>query len=296
MKVLIIGGSGVIGYNILKDFLHDKIDLRFTYFKNKPPISGGGIYLDITKKNDTIKIIEQFNPDVVIHTVSITNLDLCENDHNLADEVNVKGTSNVIEGCKKNRSKLIFLSTSAVFDGTKLEYFEDDEPAPVSYYGKTKKISEDLVRNSKLPYLIIRIDQPYFWSEKWQHTNSVLRVLNSLRNKKLFKEIIDWYNTPTFIPDIVIAIKSLIKIDCCGIYHVVGSDYINRYNWALNVAAIFELDKNHILPITSDILNLSAKRVNVNLNNQKFQKETKIIMKGIKEGLLAMVDKEKYYK
>jgi len=289
LKVLIIGGSGVVGFNLFKDFLRGKIDVKFTYFEHELLIEEKeGYFLDITKKNETIKIINQHNPDIVIHTAGITNVDLCEKNQELADKVNVEGTLNVIEGCKENKSKLIFLSTSAVFNGSKSEYYEEDPTSPISYYGVTKKSAEELVKNSKLPYLIIRIDHPYYWTEKWQHSNSMLRVLNSLQNNNSFREVTDWYNTPTFIPDIIKAIKKLISFNSCGIYHVVGPDFINRYEWALNVAKIFELNKDKIMPIVSDVLNLPAKRANVNLNNQKFQNETKIIMKGIEEGMRVM--------
>jgi dTDP-4-dehydrorhamnose reductase len=294
LKILIIGGSGVIGYNLFKDFLQEKMDVKFTYFEHKLSIEEKeGYFLNIAKKNETIKIIKQCNPDIVIHTAGITNVDICENNQKLADKINVEGTLNVIEGCKESKSKLIFLSTSAVFNGSKSEYFEEDVTSPISYYGVTKKNAEELVKNSKLEYMIIRIDQPYGWTEKWQHSNSVLRILNAYQNNKLFKEIRDWYNTPTFIPDIVQAIKKLISLDSCGIYHIVGADFINRYEWSLEIAKIFELDKDKIVPITYKDLNLSAKRANVNLNNQKFQKESNLIMKGIKEGLMSMYKNKK---
>ena len=292
MKILIIGGSGVIGYNLLVDFIQEGMNTDFTYFKHKLPIKNG-YFLDITKRDDTIKVIDRCKPDVVIHTVGITNVDLCENDHKLADKINVKGTLNVIEGCKKTKSKLIFLSTSAVFDGTKSEYFEDDLMSPISYYGFTKKIAEEEIKKSRLQYIILRIDQPYFWTEKWHHTNSVLRVLEGLKETKNFEEISDWYNTPTFIPDIIHAIKKLINLDCKGVYHVVGHDFINRYKWALDVAEIFKLDKNKISSIISEKLDLPAKRANVKLNNEKIEKETKIVMKGVKEGLKIMLKNRK---
>ena len=94
------------------------------------------------------------------------------------------------------------------------------------------------------------------------------------------------------MPDFVKATWELIRKNLTGIFHVVGSDYINRYDWSLLVAEIFELDKNMINPIKSDILSLPAKRVNVNLKNQKLEQKAGFQMKGLKEGLLEML-KEK---
>ena len=91
---------------------------------------------------------------------------------------------------KKTNSKLVYFSTSAVFDGKKIKYSESDETCPVNNYGITKVLSEQLIKNSKLPFLIIRTDQPYGWNEKWQRTNSVLRIIDNLKNNNLFNKFL----------------------------------------------------------------------------------------------------------
>jgi len=288
MKILIIGGSGLIGTNFLKHFRkkRDK-EVEFTYFKTKIPFPNEYI-LDITENDKTVLLISKINPDVVIHTAAITNVDLSETNKELADSINVNGTKNVVDGCKITKSKLVYISAPLVFDGKKPKYLESDSPSPATYYGITKFKGEKLVKNSNLSYLILRTDQPYCWSEPWNHTNSVLRVLDKLRAGKEHNEIIDWMNTPTYIPDFVDAASQLLDYNATGIYHLVGSDYIDRYKWSLLVAEIFGLNKNLINPITSDKLNLAAKRVNVNLSNRKLHEKTGFSMKGVKEGLLQM--------
>jgi len=287
MKILIIGGSGVIGTKLVNYFKNEELETEYTYLKNKIPYYSG-YQLDITKKNEIIKIISKSNPDVVIHTAALTNVDLCETNNSLANLINVKGTENVIEGCKNVNSKLIYISTSFVFDGSKETYYENDKVSPATYYGITKQHSEDLVQKSGLQYLILRTDQPYCWVEKWQRTNSVVRALRTLQSGKVLKEIVDWYNTPTFVPDFVEATRKLIDDNASGIFHLVGSDFINRYTWSLSVAEIFGLNKKMILPINSETLNLAVKRVNVHLSNQKIFEKTGIRMNGIKEGLEEM--------
>ena len=101
-------------------------------------------------------------------------------------------------------------------------------------------------------------------------------------------EIKNWYNTPTYVPDLVLIISKLIKNCSEGIFHVVGPDYINRYFWSLEVAKIFNLDETKIYPIKSEKLQLHAKRTNVNLKNTKILKETGLKIKGVKEGAIAM--------
>jgi len=289
MKILIIGGSGFIGTNLLQYYKKQaNSDLEFTYLKNEIPFPNGH-QLDITENDKTIKLISKINPDVVIHTVALTNVDLCETDNALADSINVIGTQNVVEGCKITKSKIAYVSTSYVFDGKK-KYFEEDLPVPANYYGITKFKGEELVKNSNLSYLVLRTDQPYGWPELWHHTNSVKRVIDNLSSGKEHNEIIDWKNTPTYVTDFVKATAQLLDNDANGVYHLVGSDFINRYEWSLITADVFGLNKNLIKSIVSEKLNLSARRVNVNLNNQKLHKKTGIVMKGVKEGMMHMRD------
>lgn len=292
MSILIIGGSGVIGYYILKKFLKKKIKTNYTFFEKRLPTIQNGYFLDITKKQETIKIIKQFKPEIVIHTAGLTNVDKCENEQDVAENINVEGTKNIIEGCKECNSKLMFFSTSAVFNGEKTEYSEEDKTSPISFYGKTKLKSEEFIRKSGLPYNIIRIDQPYYWVEKWHHTNSVIRILDALKENGSFREVTDWFNTPTYIPDIINATSKLISLDLNGIYHVVGSDFVNRYQWALLTAEIFQLNKKKIIPINSNLLNVSAKRANVKLSNKKFETNTGVTLKGIKNGLQTMKEEQ----
>lgn len=287
MKFLIIGGSGVIGSKLIQYLVNKGMEVEFTYLKNNTRFSGGH-KLDITQKTPTIELISSINPDVVIHTTALTDVDKCETEHMIADAINVEGTKNVLEGCNITKSKIVYVSTSSIFDGTKDCYFEDDKGSPTNYYGITKYKGEQLTKNSGLRYIIVRTDQPYCWTENWQHTNSVLRVIQNIKSGKIHKEVQDWYNVPTYVPDFVNSVYTLISQNKNGIYHLVGSDYIDRYSWSLITAEVFGLEKNMIKPIKSTELNLSAKRNNVNLSNEKILKETGIRMKGVKEGLMDM--------
>lgn len=291
MKILIIGGSGVIGWNLLEFFKEQKLDIKFTY-KNNQINNNNAYFLDITNEKETIKIITKINPDIVIHTAALTNVDLCEQEKELANQINVNGTYNVIKGCQKTSSKIIYISTSFVFSDNGKKYSEIDIPSdPKTNYGLTKLKGEKLVLESELKSLILRIDQPYFWKQPWHHTNSVLRVIDTLSKKQELKEIMDWRNVPTYIPDFVNATYALIKNNYTGIFHLTGPDFISRFEWASKTAEIFELDKKLLIPINSSQLNLNSKRDNINLDNRKILKETGIKIRGIKEGLLDMQKK-----
>ncbi len=283
----------MIGTKIRNILQKDKVELFSTYMKHKLD-SKNDFFLDIREKDKVEKLFLKIQPEIIIHTSAITNIDLCEDDKKLADSVNIKGTENIIKLSEKLNSKLIFISTSFVFDGKQSSYNETDLTNPTTYYGKTKEVCEKKIIDSKLDHLILRTDQPYCWIEPWQHTNSVLRIINTLKVKKNHKEIIDWYNSPTYVPDFVQITQKLIDKNKSGIYHVVGSEYISRFEWAEKICENFDLDQNLLIPIKSDELRLSAKRVNVNLSNKKIFNELGIKMMGINDGMKAMI-KEKMF-
>ena len=294
MKIVIIGGSGMIGSYLIKSCKNEGYDTEFTFYKNKPQ-NEQGHFLDITKRKDTIELIKKINPQIVFLTSAITDMDLCERNSNLAKTTNVIGTQNVVDGCKTVNSKLVYLSTSAVFDGTKSEYSEVDIPSPNNTYGLTKLKGEKIVQKSGLEFLIIRTDQPFGWTKQSQRTNSVVRVIERLKDDTVFSEITDWYNTPTYIPDLTSGIMSLIKNNLVGIFHITGSDFLNRYDSAVLIAEVFKLENKLLKQINSSELKLPAKRSNVNLSNKKLFQETGIRMLGFKDGLTKMLEDKKIW-
>jgi dTDP-4-dehydrorhamnose reductase len=271
MTILVVGGSGVIGSKLVDQIKKQKQSVFFTFLKNNPN-SNEGMFLDITQKKQTIDLIKKIKPKIIIHTTALTNVDLCETDKQLAESINVHGIENIVAGAKEITSKIVFVSTSAVFDGKKDSYVEDDKTSPISHYGLTKVKGEEIVKKSNLPYLILRTDQPYCWIEKWQHTNSVLRVLDTLRAGKKFREIADWYNTPTYVPDFVNIALRLVDSNEEGIFHLVGPDFLNRYDFSLKVCEFFGLDTRMVVPINSNELGLPAKRANARLISNRLER------------------------
>lgn len=139
-EFLLTGGNGVLGTAFAK-----------TYKCYNPPKKN----LNVTNL-DTI--LDNISPDVnyLIHLAAITSVEKCENERQLAYDVNVTGTKNVIRAVKHTGIKLIYVSTPCVFDGKTGKYNEKSLPYPVNYYGFTKALSEELIKESNINYLILR--------------------------------------------------------------------------------------------------------------------------------------------
>ena len=96
MKIVIIGGSGMIGSYLIKSCKNEGYDTEFTFYKNKLQ-NEQGYFLDITKHKDTIELIKKINPDIVFLTSAITDMDLCERNSNLAMTKIAELESQIIE-------------------------------------------------------------------------------------------------------------------------------------------------------------------------------------------------------
>lgn len=289
MQVVVTGGTGVIGFPLVKKLVSEGHEVHYTHLSNPIGIEGAkGNKLDISLFEDVKSYFESVKPELVIHTAALTKVDLCETDRKLADKINVLGTENIVDCSKSFGAKIVFVSTSAVFDGSRDIYTEDDQTNPQYYYATTKLKGEDIAKDSGLPFLILRTDQPYCKPQKWQHENSVIRVIRNLKSGEVMKDVVDWYNTPTLVENFVEVASALIGKNKTGIYHVVGSDYINRYEMAIKTAEVFGLEKKLIRPIKSSELKLPAKRVNVHLDNKKAQQDSGIRLLGFTEGLKEM--------
>lgn len=291
--ILITGGSGRLGNNLARFLLKHNYEVHYTFNTFPCDISESVQHkLNITNKKEVNKLIKRLSPDLVVHTSAVTDLELCENNRKLAYEVNVEGTQNIVNACKENNTKIVYISTSNVFSGDKNIYYENDAPTPSNYYAFTKLMGENIVSKSGLPFLILRTDQLYSWTNRNEKKTFVERVLDKLTKNELVKVFADWYNTPTFIPDFSYVTHKLIGKNKSEVYHVVGPDYVNRYEWALEIADVFGYDKALVHPTLSTEVGMKAKRGNVHLSNAKVTRELGAKLLGIKEGLSLMKERK----
>ena len=77
MKIFIVGGSGVIGSYFVKSFAKENSDITYTYYKNKVSYTKG-INLDVQDRDDTLKTLKKFQPDLIIIANALTGVDFCE--------------------------------------------------------------------------------------------------------------------------------------------------------------------------------------------------------------------------
>ena len=259
MKIFISGASGLVGGNCLQ------------YFKTKPHTTVVGSHLSFATP-DTVYFntlnatdaqnfdIIDFNPDVIIHCGALTHVDYCETNEGESYEKTVQSTINLIQIANQVQAKLVFMSTDYVFDGTSGPYLETDATNPLSIYGKHKLTAEQLVQDTCQAHLILRITNVY--GDEIRGKNFVARIVNQcLNNEPLHLKLpLDQYATPTNAWDIARALWLLLNDQETGIYHICGTDYMNRVELALKVLSYFPKAQYDLDAIFTHTLNQPAAR------------------------------------
>lgn len=287
VKILGTGLTGLVGSRIV-ELLSDQYEFENLSYENG---------VDITHKDQVEKIVVDSLTGVILHLAAKTDVDGCEKDKLLgingdAWKINVEGTKNLVEACQKTGKKIIYISTDFVFDGNPPTgepsvngYTEEDAPHPINWYAQTKYEGEKIVQASSFPFLICRIAFPYrasFVGKK----DFVAAIRAKLANKEKIAVVEDEFVTPTFIDDLAFAIDLLIKNNCTGIYHLVGSSFHTPVEAAEMVAEAFGLDKNLIGKTTRReyYQDRAARAFSLKLKNDKLTKSG-FKMSTFKEGL-----------
>jgi len=229
---------------------------------NRHPATGSFIYeeLDICDQENVSQLIGKYRPDSVIHTAAMTNVDTCESEKELCYKLNVDAVKNLIAACEQYNTHLVHLSTDFIFDGENGPYSEDDGPNPLSYYGQTKLEAEELIKQARCSWAILRTIIVYGIVNDMSRTNIVLWAKGALEKGAPINVVNDQWRMPTLAEDLA---------DCCllaaakkaqGVFNASGKDMLSIIELVEQVAEFWSLDKGLINPISSDSLNQTAKR------------------------------------
>lgn len=236
-QILATGATGLVGSRFIEMF-KDEFDV---------------INLDLTTGVDITRpetfapfIASHHSAKVLIHLAAFTDMNKAfaqaGDKTGLCYQVNVEGTANVAKVCKDNGIHLIHVSTDFVFDGSKsTSYVETDPTSPLEWYGSTKAMAEEVVKESGASYTIVRIAYPYraFFDLK---PDLIQKIRTGLETGQLHPQFTDTVITPTFIDDIAVAFAKIIALKPQGILHIVGSSALSPFTLAQKVAIAYGFD------------------------------------------------------
>ena len=259
MRVLVTGGTGLLGWWIAGRLASAGYDVVATYHSNKPtPISNvEWRRLDITSPESVSTTIADVKPDIVIHSAAYTDVDGCQENKRKAIATNYLGTTWVARSVAKRGARLIYISTDYVFDGSRGNYKEDDEPNPVNYYGLTKLLGEAAIR-AKERSLVVRVSGLYGYSPTGKK-NFAVKVVDTLVSGGTVKAFYDQFLSPTYAPALAGLLVRAIEKSLEGVIHIAGSR-LSRYEQALLIASILGAPRDRVVPVSLGDLALPAPR------------------------------------
>jgi dTDP-4-dehydrorhamnose reductase len=206
------------------------------------------------------RIFEEFRPTDVIHTAAQTQVDLCEQNREQCERVNLTAVEYIAKACRKHNSRLVHLSTDFIFDGEEGPYRESDAPNPVNYYGLCKLRSEEAVKREAPAYAILRTVLVYGYAAALSRSNIVLWAKSSLEAKKTIQVVHDQFRTPTLAEDLAQACLLAVMKQAQGVYHISGAEQMSILELVQRVARFWELDETLIRPVGSESLQQPARR------------------------------------
>ena len=262
-KILITGANGLLGQKLVEQLVERGKFEVIASGKGPCRLGGSGFTyqnLDITNPIEVDQIITQLAPEILIHGAAMTNVDQCELNQEACEEVNIKATEYLVSAAEKIQAHFIFVSTDFIFSGENGPYDENAEADPVNFYGETKLIGENLVRNSKTSWAIARTVLVYGIANDLSRSNIILWVKGSLEAGKEIQVVDDQVRTPTLAEDLAAGCILIAEQKAEGVYNISGADVLTPYEMAMMTADYFGLDKNLIKKTDSTRFTQPAKR------------------------------------
>ena len=278
MKLLITGAAGQLGTDLVLSAQKSGHQVIAT-------IHGD---LDITDKSQVDRVVGEAKADAIIHAAAWTAVDACESDPQRAMSVNRDGTANIVSAARKSGSRVIYISTDYVFDGTKpTPYIESDLPNPQSVYGASKLAGEqqlDLTTDQ-----IVRIS----WVCGEHGANMVKTILRLAATNPTLTFVDDQIGSPTFTSDAAPMIIEMATARLAGIWHVTNQGSTSWFGFARDVLTCAGLDAGRVIATTTKLLQPArpAKRpTNSVLENAQMRKANLALLDDYHIPLQRLVD------
>ncbi len=220
-RVLIIGGHGQLGF-----------ELQRSAPGNLDVVTIGRPEIDITDSDSIERIVQQFQPGVIINAAAYTAVDKAESEEQQAWLVNHKGAENLAAAAAGSDIRLIHVSTDFVFEGNNCRPRQpDDATLPRNVYGKSKLAGERAVLQQTENALVVRTS----WLYSSQGHNFVKTMLRLMGERDSIGIVVDQVGTPTWANMLAKTLWELVATDAKGIYHCSNNGVASWYDFAVAI-------------------------------------------------------------
>ncbi len=285
MKIVITGAYGQVGSDCVA-VLGTPVCHEVTAIARRD--------LDISDAAAVDQTMSDVKPDIILNCGAFTNVDACERERDKAWAVNVDGPRNLAEAARKRDAWLIHISSDYVFDGKKTvpePYYEDDQPAPLSFYGVTKLEGERAIRDSGARSTILRTAWVY-GANGANFLKTILRLALAENNAPL-KVVNDQVGSLTWSHRLARQVEKIIQNNALGLFHATAEGHGSWYEAAMAFLAEMEINKE-IRPCTTEEFPRPAPRPHNSILENRALKAADInIMRDWREDLGLFVARHK---
>jgi dTDP-4-dehydrorhamnose reductase len=246
MKIMLTGASGLLGRAFVRR-LEGECELYATAFsRTLPPLQK----LDLRDDAAVKALVQEFRPELIIHSAAERRPDICENDHTATDALNVAAVKVLADAATDAGAMLLYLSTDYVFDGTAPPYTTDAEPNPLNYYGKSKRAGEIAALESGARVCVLRV--PILYGPVESIDESAVTTLARLLESKDEVLVDHWaIRYPTHVDDVAEAVADLIELlekneSIPEILHFSGAEAFTKYEMVVAMAEACGRDASHL--------------------------------------------------
>ncbi|MGA9640242.1 MAG: dTDP-4-dehydrorhamnose reductase [Terriglobales bacterium] len=235
MRVTVFGASGLLGREVARALDGEAL----TALSREDA--------DIRDAARVREVVRESRPEWIILCAAYADVDGCESNRGLALAVNCEGAVRVTEAARECGSRLMFLSSDYVFDGTKASPYEiDDRRNPINYYGETKARAEKRLLEMLPEVCIVRTSWLFGHGGKCFPAT----MLKLARTQRELSVVNDQRGSPTFTPDLAAALVELCRRGARGIVHATNSGACTWYEFAREIIEMARLDAA-VKPVTS---------------------------------------------
>jgi dTDP-4-dehydrorhamnose reductase len=212
------------------------------------------VSLDIAEASSVDRAFRMVRPDAVLLLAAISDIDRCEQNPDQAFAVNARGAEHVANACARGGIRLLFTSSAAVFDGSKKGYCEEDSPAPLSVYGRTKLWGEMAVRGLMPTAVILRFALVLGFAQR-AGTNAMLDAAMA-KWRAGIPVSFPTYEDRNPIDAVALSMAMIALIGnsaLSGIYHAGSSDSVSRYELGLRLASRAGFSTDLVRPVKEPV-------------------------------------------
>ncbi len=246
--------------------------------------------LDITDPGSVDRAIEAARPDVIVNCAAYNAVDAAEREPHKAFAVNRDAVGVLARRSRAQGILLVHFSSDYVFDGGKgSPYEEGDAPGPINVYGMSKLAGEGQIREAGAEGLILRLS----WVFGPGRQNFFFKLREWAAGEKQIAVVQDETSVPTYVDDVVAMTLKGLSQDLRGLYHLVNSGQVSRYDLARYYVARMGIGVE-IEPASQASFGLPARRpVFSAMSNQRLAAALGIDIPSWQDAVDRFVDRER---